>query len=365
MAISNQISSKLHANLRLELKRLIKDDSNHTNFLNELFYYKIAPLYGPQSEFLQKIKINPDLKCRILYEEKIPVGVLVFQNSSNKCLEVEMLYASDPKESMNRNQYLVKRIFNYAEDYEVESISVKISKLASDVLGILKNNGFSLKASLDSTFIFSQTLKKASNDKDLGEIKSEKRKFEATRMEYEETKKRKLNSNEKSQVEASIKGKEGKMEQTSSSENNAYEGLPRIYSSISLKEAQNRFESKDRRTSTCPIKQPYFDLIKNGRKTVEGRINTGMFRNLKTGEFLKFTNRDRHGNTDEVICEITKINKYVSFFEMLNTEGVAACLPDISSVEQGVHVYDSIPGFPQRAKQFGVLAIHISKLRKS
>jgi ASC-1-like (ASCH) protein len=114
-------------------------------------------------------------------------------------------------------------------------------------------------------------------------------------------------------------------------------------------------------TADVPLFKKYIDLIIDGIKTIEGRVDTGVYSNLRVGQKVRFFCIDVH-NGGEVSCTITKINKYTSFAEMLQQEEYKLCLPQIASIEEGVKIYNDIPNYKERAVLFGVLAIHIKKV---
>jgi ASC-1-like (ASCH) protein len=105
---------------------------------------------------------------------------------------------------------------------------------------------------------------------------------------------------------------------------------------------------------TISLKQPWFDLIKNNKKTVEGRLNKGMFLNLKKGDNITFTNENEKLNV-----KISDIRKYKSFMDMIETEGIDKVLPTIKTVEEGANIYNKYYLKTEQDK-FGVLAIEIS-----
>lgn len=102
------------------------------------------------------------------------------------------------------------------------------------------------------------------------------------------------------------------------------------------------------------LKQQYLSLLKSGKKTVEGRIASGMFSKVFAGTKIRFFNQ-----ADSVLCTVTKVTKYASFIEMLQGEGVEKCLPGTFSVEAGARIYDAIPGYRERAEQNGVVALQL------
>lgn len=87
------------------------------------------------------------------------------------------------------------------------------------------------------------------------------------------------------------------------------------------------------------VLEPWFSLIQNGVKTVEGRPNKGMFSNLKKGDYIIWTN-DITGKVRKCKTLITDVRYYKTFQEMLQTEGLHRVLPangcGIKTVKDGV-----------------------------
>lgn len=111
----------------------------------------------------------------------------------------------------------------------------------------------------------------------------------------------------------------------------------------------------------------YIELIRSGKKTVEGRINKGSFVFAKVGDSISFYTYQG----DRISCRITGVNTYSNFREMLKQEGVSNCLPGVVDIEEGVKTYHAIPNYEQNAKKYGVVALKIlleksfSKKRKN
>jgi ASC-1-like (ASCH) protein len=108
------------------------------------------------------------------------------------------------------------------------------------------------------------------------------------------------------------------------------------------------------------IQKKYLNLIKDGKKTIEGRINSGMFRSMKVGNEVCF-----FCGHETVYCKITKIERFQSFDEMLQDDNFKAYIPDAKTRVDAVRVYDNIPSFTERARVSGVLAIYIEKVAKA
>ena len=71
-------------------------------------------------------------------------------------------------------------------------------------------------------------------------------------------------------------------------------------------------------------KNSTFRNIMKGRKTIEGRLNKGVFKKLKNGDDIKFCNGD-----DMIEGKVININKYNSFRDMLTSEEINKILPDV------------------------------------
>ncbi len=67
-------------------------------------------------------------------------------------------------------------------------------------------------------------------------------------------------------------------------------------------------------------------------------MQTNEFSHLAINDILVFHNSD-FGFEREYTVKVTKINKYNSFSDYLQAEGLANCLPGIDSIEEGLQVY--------------------------
>jgi ASC-1-like (ASCH) protein len=107
------------------------------------------------------------------------------------------------------------------------------------------------------------------------------------------------------------------------------------------------------------VKNPWFNYIKEGKKTVEGRLNKGMFSKLKIGDVINWLHITK--NKKKLICKttITSITKYSSFREMLEMETLENVLPNISSIDEGVKIYHQYYTLDDENK-FGVIAITLN-----
>lgn len=106
------------------------------------------------------------------------------------------------------------------------------------------------------------------------------------------------------------------------------------------------------------LKQCYFDAIKSGIKTVEGRLNSHKFKDLKSGMTIIFSSVDTH---ETIICTVISIHVYATFEEMLIHEGLENMLPGVTSLDEGVNLYENFEGYCEGVRKVGALAITIQK----
>lgn len=91
-------------------------------------------------------------------------------------------------------------------------------------------------------------------------------------------------------------------------------------------------------TISNPPECPVADLIRNGRKTVEGRVYDAKRRRMKTGDTIVFTVAES-GETFR--RQIKALRKYNTLEAYLTAEGYDNCLPGVSSFEEAVRLYNT------------------------
>jgi len=94
----------------------------------------------------------------------------------------------------------------------------------------------------------------------------------------------------------------------------------------------------------------YFDAIKNGAKTIEGRLTKPKYTRIKPGDILILNNA--------LHVRVSKIRRYPSFTKMLVSEGVQHTTPNAHSLEEGTHAYRQLYSEKEELK-YGVIAMHI------
>ncbi|AYV82236.1 MAG: hypothetical protein Homavirus19_5 [Homavirus sp.] len=135
------------------------------------------------------------------------------------------------------------------------------------------------------------------------------------------------------------------------------------YRQLKLKDGafnKNSFFNKDRPIEVS-LSEPWFSLIKNGEKKVEGRLNKGLFERIGVGQQITFFNMDRITKQKNTFtCKVVDKKPYDTFEEMLEKEGLQNVLPDrsLKTVQDGVNVYRRWYNETME-KQYGVMALHV------
>jgi ASC-1-like (ASCH) protein len=101
--------------------------------------------------------------------------------------------------------------------------------------------------------------------------------------------------------------------------------------------------------------EPYFTFIKNGQKTIEGRVRKGKYRLIKSGDMITVYNKEE---TDSVNVRVKRVSMYPSIKDLLESEGVERVLPDVDNIKQGIEIYRRFYT-PEQESIFGMVAIEV------
>lgn len=104
--------------------------------------------------------------------------------------------------------------------------------------------------------------------------------------------------------------------------------------------------------------EPYFSFVKNGQKTIEGRLKKEQYRFIEPGDHIVIHNEKE---TDSVEVIVADIRFYDSIREMLKREPLEKVLPDVKTVKQGIEIYNRFYTEEQQQK-FDVVAIEIKRV---
>lgn len=137
-----------------------------------------------------------------------------------------------------------------------------------------------------------------------------------------------------------------------------YGGAPRVKSGEAGdrgdgKRTEHVFDPTKKIVATMGLQDRWLESIKSGKKTVEGRLGLGRSAHLKSGDVIIFNH--------DAVCKVKSVEKYPTFKDLLEKEGIDKVLPGISSVDEGVKVYREFYDEP-REKEHGAIAIRLSVL---
>tara|TARA_B100001093_G_C26763033_1_gene986608 strand:+ start:584 stop:919 length:336 start_codon:yes stop_codon:yes gene_type:complete len=104
------------------------------------------------------------------------------------------------------------------------------------------------------------------------------------------------------------------------------------------------------------LSKPWFNLVKSGKKNVEGRIYDEKRQKLKEGDYIEFSNSSGNKFFKK---KIIKLKTYDNFEKAIRDAKLKNILPGIKTYAEGVKVYHDIPGFKDKSKKFGVLNIFL------
>jgi ASC-1-like (ASCH) protein len=106
------------------------------------------------------------------------------------------------------------------------------------------------------------------------------------------------------------------------------------------------------------IYEPWFSLIENGQKSVEGRLFKGIFQEFRVNDTIRWIN-NKNGKEKSVTVKITKLTKYPNFGDLLFNEKLHRVLPGLPNIKCGILVYNKIYTNFNEIKEFGTLAIEM------
>ena len=169
-----------------------------------------------------------------------------------------------------------------------------------------------------------------------------------------------------------IKNKKNNDENDQNDENDENDDVfgPRIKNKnnddISGPRIKNKKNDNDSPNNTnCPprefeitISEPWFSLIENGQKQVEGRLFKGIFTEFRVNDTIHFINR-WNGKEKSVTVKITKLSKYPNFGDLLFHEKLHRVLPGLPNIKCGIFVYNKIYSSFNEIKQHGTIAIEV------
>jgi len=109
------------------------------------------------------------------------------------------------------------------------------------------------------------------------------------------------------------------------------------------------------------LADPHFDNVLNGKKIYETRVNDEKRQLIKLGDMIEFTHQTENRQSYSIV--VIGIDYFNSFKDAIRTSGIKKVLPNVSTVEEGVKLYEAFPHktgtFKDGAKKYGVVRFHL------
>lgn len=103
------------------------------------------------------------------------------------------------------------------------------------------------------------------------------------------------------------------------------------------------------------LSEPWFSYVKRGEKKIEGRLYDNKRKLLKIGDTIIFSDENNNNIFEK---EIKDLQVFDNFNDALNNVKLEDILPGITNHEDGVDIYNKIPGYSDGSKKYGVILIH-------
>jgi len=143
------------------------------------------------------------------------------------------------------------------------------------------------------------------------------------------------------------------------------------YSKKTLKKSSKKSSKKSKKSSSknsvskfsvddtiiIGMREPWMSLVKSGVKTIEGRLDYGVFSKIKVGNVITWKN-----SKDEVKTKVLRVSKYDTFSDMCYKEKYWKVIPGASSFKCAIDVYYKLFK-KQQESRYGVIALEFEVLR--
>jgi len=101
---------------------------------------------------------------------------------------------------------------------------------------------------------------------------------------------------------------------------------------------------------------PWFSLIRAGKKPVEGRKASPSHTKITVGDTIEF-----FCGQERFLCLVEGINRYKSLEEYLQCETLERALPGVRTIEEGIRIYLQW-STKEQINKHGFLGIQVKKI---
>ena len=300
--------------------------------VKDLIRLKVEPHLGSQADLINQLSISNSLRCHVLLNSQEVQGVVIYASHLCKalekrgylnCLSLQILYAADQEtasEEKPESSFILRQMIQIGQGRGADSLSVRVGAKAEKMLNFYQKSAFEVVEASDASLLLCKRLVSFFNGSKMDDLEP--------KVEAPKAKKRLRNETEVMTP-------------------------PEPY----LRPQKLHVPPRRLTMRTLTIQRPYFTSIREGRKTVEGRLFSSRLAKVKEGERIVF----RCGE-DSIVCKVTQLARFISFEEMLLQEGMHKCLPGIGTVAEGVKIYHRFRGYKAKEQEKGVLALHLEHI---
>jgi ASC-1-like (ASCH) protein len=102
------------------------------------------------------------------------------------------------------------------------------------------------------------------------------------------------------------------------------------------------------------VDKVFFEVIKEGRKTIESRAAIDRYRKIKEGDVLVFV-----CGSEKLEKKVKKVEYYKTIEEMTKVINFKKVMPFVDSIEEMKKVYFSFPDYKQKIDKFGLVVFKL------
>lgn len=111
------------------------------------------------------------------------------------------------------------------------------------------------------------------------------------------------------------------------------------------------------------LTMPWYYHVQTGIKTIEIRVNDPKRQEWEQGDQLLVSLAT--DTSQRFRAQIIERQEWTSFREAINGVGLINALPNVRTLDEAIAVYESIPGYPEKAKVYGVVSFRLQILDRS
>ena len=107
---------------------------------------------------------------------------------------------------------------------------------------------------------------------------------------------------------------------------------------------------------------PYYDLVRTGKKIYEVRINDEKRQKFQIGDFINIQYREKYENNlikPDYIVQVTEKNLFNTFRDAITESGIENVLPGTINLEEGIRLYETLAHrdgtYQEAALKYGVI----------